>query len=333
MAASTTTTTTDFESFERLNNEFSALIDSMIPRDFGASSGKNASSSTIETADEIIDRNRALRKGERHRKIISGGTAGPESVTSNAVSASTLPLANALKRRHGAEPSASTSGTISAGNASQQNVPAGYDDDDDEEESRTRVVTKKSKLSRDAFATKKQTGKVKAKPVAPLPMNGKVKQTAEGGGTSGKAMKLSNDLNTSETAPSTSKSEFNPESRFELPSTPTHHNPFKLSYTQTPSTPFSMLQPGINNIFSTIPSETPRIPTTPTSKTANQNPSTPLTPANDPARERTGMTPPPDLHGKERKRWRKKMKKMQAKKDGVDKGGDGDGDENEGDED
>jgi hypothetical protein len=219
-------------------------------------------------------------------------------------------------------------------NGAQEIAAAGDDDDDDEEESRTRVVTKKSKLSRDAFATKKQTGKVKAKPVAPLPMNGKVKQTAEGEGTSGKAMKLSNDLNTSETAPSTSKSESNPESRFELPSTPTHHNPFKLSYTQAPSTPFSTLQPGINNIFSTIASETATIPTTtPTSKTTHQNPSTSLTPANDPARERTGMTPPPDLHGKERKRWRKKMKKMQAKKDGVDKGGDGDGDENEGDED
>jgi hypothetical protein len=218
-------------------------------------------------------------------------------------------------------------------NGSQENAAAGDDNDDDEEESRTRVVTKKSKLSRDAFATKKQTGKVKAKPVSQLPMNGKVKQTAEGEGTSGKAMKLSNDLNATETAPSTSKSESNPEPRSELPSTPTHHNPFKLSSTQSSSTQFSTLQPGINNIFSTIPSETPTIPTTPTSKTANQNPSTPITPANDPSRERTGMTPPPDLHGKERKRWRKKMKKMQAKKDGVVKGGDGGGDEDEGDED
>jgi hypothetical protein len=218
-------------------------------------------------------------------------------------------------------------------NGSQENAAAGDDNDDDEEESRTRVVTKKSKLSRDAFATKKQTGKVKAKPIIQLPMNGKVKQTAEGEGTSGKAMKLSNDLNTSETAPSTSKSESNPEPRSELPSTPTHHNPFKLSSTQSSATQFSTLQPGINNIFSTIPSETASIPTTPTSKTTHQNPSTPLTPANDPSRERTGMTPPPDLHGKERKRWRKKMKKMQAKKDGVDKRGDGDGDEDEGDED
>lgn len=219
-------------------------------------------------------------------------------------------------------------------NGSQEKAAAGdEDEDDDEEESRTRVVTKKSKLSRDAFATKKQTGKVKAKPVVQLPMNGKVKQTTEGEGTSGTAIKSSNDLNTSETAPSISKSESNPEPQSDLLSTPTHHNPFKLSSTQASSTPFSTLQPGINNIFSTIPSETPTIPTTPTSKTTNQNPSIPITHTNDPARERTGMTPPPDLHGKERKRWRKKMKKMQAKKDGVDKGGDGDGDEDEGDED
>ena len=218
-------------------------------------------------------------------------------------------------------------------NGSQENAAAGDDNDDDEEESRTRVVTKKSKLSRDAFATKKQTGKVKAKPIIQLPMNGKVKQMTKGEEDSGKAMNLSNGLNASETAPSISKSESYPEPRSELPSTPTHHNPFKLSSTQSSSTEFSILQPGINNIFSTIPSETPTIPTTPTSKTANQNPSTPLTPANDPSRERTGMTPPPDLHGKERKRWRKKMKKMQAKKDGVDKGGDGGADEDEGDED
>jgi hypothetical protein len=219
-------------------------------------------------------------------------------------------------------------------NGSQENAAAGDDNDDDEEESRTRVVTKKSKLSRDAFATKKQSGKVKVKPVVQLQTNGKVKQVADEEQSRTTTKMLSGGLQTSKTAaPSTSKSGPTSEPQAELASTPTHHNPFKLSSMQSSSDPFSTLQPGINNIFSTIPSETPTIPTTPTSKTANQNPSTPLTPANDPSRERTGMTPPPDLHGKERKRWRKKMKKMQAKKDGVDKGGDGDGDEDEGDED
>lgn len=64
---STTAPPPDFSSFEKFNNEFSALIDNMLPKDFGASSTKNGSSSAMETADEIIERNRAKKQKERHR--------------------------------------------------------------------------------------------------------------------------------------------------------------------------------------------------------------------------------------------------------------------------
>ena len=239
--------------------------------------------------------------------MISGGKASPETIGSSLVSATTLPLANVLKRRHADEPSASV------GNGHKNGTSRHSDDDENEEESRTRVVAKKNKLSRDAFSTKKQTGKVKAKLSAQTSAKDKI-LVSEKDSTSIPKSLDGPAMESLSPSPSTAK----PDSQTEP--IVTSFNPFKIPASVSPTTPFSTLQPGINNIFSSQSTDTPITPLADTPKSA-------VPPAAaEPARERTGMTPPPELHGKERKRWRKKMKKMQSRKDGVEKGGDGEDD-------
>lgn len=181
------------------------------------------------------------------------------------------------------------------------------------------MVAKKSKTTRDAFSTKK-SGKVKTQSKLAGQTNGKGKMPV----AEGDVASISTPANTNdddhvvlEAPPTPSKGE---------PQSALSYNPFKI-----PSTPFSSSQTGIKDIFSPLPTPTSSAPQLDTlNPQPPASPTTQAPPSDDPARTRTGMTPPPGLHGKERKRWRKKMKKMQMKKDSEEKAG---GDEDEGDED
>jgi hypothetical protein len=54
--------------FENLNATFSALIESLIPNSFGAKSkSSDQYYGEVETAEKIIERNKALRSAEHHR--------------------------------------------------------------------------------------------------------------------------------------------------------------------------------------------------------------------------------------------------------------------------
>lgn len=54
--------------YEALNNAFTAMIDSIIPPEFGRINGNDdIKLGRGETADDIIERNKARRKAERHR--------------------------------------------------------------------------------------------------------------------------------------------------------------------------------------------------------------------------------------------------------------------------
>ena len=111
------------------------------------------------------------------RNIISGGQAEPQTAASS-ISATTLPLANALslKRRRPDDSAA----VASNGHTNGAKTKEDSGDDDDEEESRTRVVAKKSKTTRDASSTKK-SGKVKTLSKLAGQTNGKGKMpVAEG---------------------------------------------------------------------------------------------------------------------------------------------------------
>jgi hypothetical protein len=162
-----------------------------------------------------------------------------------------------------------------------------HDDDDDEEESRTRVVSKKNKLSRDVFSTKKQNAKVKTK------LNGVagVKEP-KSNGVAGVKGKEQDDEGTPTPPPK------QPET-----ASISSYNPFKLPTDSSSTQTFSSPLPGMQTIFSSQPS--------PPKPLAPQVAAPPSLPPSSP-RQRTGMTPPPELHGKERKRWRKKMKKANA---------------------
>jgi len=218
-----------------------------------------------------------------HRKIISNGTAGPSSSTSSLISASNIPLANALKRR---APDGSEPKPVAATNGGPSPTQ-GQDDESDEEESRTRVVSKKSKLSRDVFSTKKQNAKVKTKP------NGVAgAKQSNSNGVAGVNGKEQDDGETSTLPPK------HPE-----PASISSYNPFKLPTDSSSTQAFSSPLPGMQTIFSSQPS--------PPKLLAPQAAAPPSLPPSPP-RQRTGTTPPPELHGKERKRWRKKMKKATA---------------------
>lgn len=62
------TTTPAAPDFENLNATFSALVESLIPNSFGVKSkSSNYYYGEVETAEKIIERNKALRSAERHR--------------------------------------------------------------------------------------------------------------------------------------------------------------------------------------------------------------------------------------------------------------------------
>ena len=161
------------------------------------------------------------------------------------------------------------------------------------------MVSKKSKLSRDVFSTKKQNAKVKAKPngiagVKESKPNGTVGVNGVNGVNVTKTLQREEQDN--EGIPTL------PPKQPESAST-TSYNPFKLPTDSSSTKSFSTPLPGMQTIFSSQPS-----PPGPAPIQAAALPSLPPSPP----RQRSGMTPPPELHGKERKRWRKKMKKANA---------------------
>jgi hypothetical protein len=181
------------------------------------------------------------------------------------------------------------------------------DGDSDEGESRTRIVTKKSKTSRDAFSTKKQGGKVKAVSNG----NGVI-----GGNSKGKGKETSAEVGNVDEGVTVSVTD-NEEAGVKMrekkedlsESSSARYNPFKLSSTTSNSAELLNGSAQIQPLFSGSSVTTTNANLETLSDKAVVN--TPPTEEQE-ERTRTGMTPPRDLHGKDRKRWRKKMKKQLA---------------------
>lgn len=181
------------------------------------------------------------------------------------------------------------------------------DGDSDEGESRTRIVTKKSKTSRDAFSTKKQGGKVKAVSNG----NGVVGGNSKGKGkeTSAEVGNVDEGVTVSVTDNEEAGVKMREKKEDSSESSSARYNPFKLSSASSNSAELLNGSAHMQPLFSgsSVTNTTANLATLSDKPVVN----TPPTEEQE-ERTRTGMTPPPGLHGKDRKRWRKKMKKQLA---------------------